>query len=113
MRFDQLERRKFITLLGGATVSLVMPPLLAAQEARTYRIGFLTGNPREAAPHIAFFDELRMSGFIDGQNLAVIAGGFGLRNEQVSAAPVAIGESARDAVVRGGPVATQEHRPPY
>ncbi len=71
-----MRRREFITLLGGATVSLVTPPLLVAQEARTYRIGFLTGNPREAAAHIAFFDELRMSGFIDGQNLAVIAGGF-------------------------------------
>jgi hypothetical protein len=49
MQFDRLKRREFITLLGGATVSLVTPPLLAAQEAPTYRIGFLTGNPREAA----------------------------------------------------------------
>jgi putative ABC transport system substrate-binding protein len=102
-----MRRREFISLLGGATVSLVTPPLLAAEEARTYRIGFLTGNPREAAPHIAFFDELRMSGFIDGQNLAVIAGGFGVRNEQVSAAAAAIVQSAPDAIVSAGPVATR------
>jgi putative tryptophan/tyrosine transport system substrate-binding protein len=102
-----VKRRAFITLLGGATVPLVTPSLLAAQEARTYRIGFLTGAPREAAHHIAFFDELRMSGFIDGQNLAVIAGGFGIRNEQVSAAATAIVQSAPDAIVSAGPVATR------
>jgi putative ABC transport system substrate-binding protein len=102
-----VKRRAFITLLGGATVPLVTPSLLAAQEARTYRIGFLTGAPREAAHHIAFFDELRMSGFIDGQNLAVIAGGFGIRNEQVSAAATAIVQSAPDAIVSAGPVSTR------
>jgi hypothetical protein len=79
----------------------------AQEPGRNYRIGFLTGNPREAAPHIAFFDELRMSGFIDGQNLAVIAGGFGVRNEQVSAAAAAIVQSAPDAIVSAGPVATR------
>jgi hypothetical protein len=68
-----MKIRQFIALVGGATVSFLTPPLLAAQEARTYRIGFLTGGPRGAAHHIVFFDELRMSGFIDGQNLADIA----------------------------------------
>jgi len=102
----EMRRRDFIKGIAGSAAA--WPLAVRAQEpGRNYRIGFLTGNPREAAPHIAFFDELRMSGFIDGQNLAVIAGGFGVRNEQVSAAAAAIVQSAPDAIVSAGPVATR------
>ena len=80
-----MRRRDFIALLGGAAASPAIPLASKAQEAnRIYRIGFLTAGPREAAQYVAFFDELRMTGFIDGQNLAVVGGGFGLRNEQLS-----------------------------
>jgi putative ABC transport system substrate-binding protein len=103
-----MRRRQFITLLGGAAVSLTMPLPLAAQEAgRSYRIGFLTGGPREAAHIIAFFEELRSLGFNDGQNLAVVAGGFGLRGEQFAEAAAALVKSAPDAIVSTGPVATR------
>jgi signal transduction histidine kinase len=103
-----MRRRQFITLLGGAAVSLTMPLPLAAQEAgRSYRIGFLTGGLREAAHIIAFFEELRSLGFNDGQNLAVVAGGFGLRGEQFAEAAAALVKSAPDAIVSTGPVATR------
>src|SRR5260221_4846101 len=66
---------------------------LNAQEAgHIYRIGFLTAGLREAVQYVAFFDELRMAGFIEGQNLALVAGGFGVRNEQLSEAAAAIME---------------------
>ena len=56
--------------------SLVSTPLpLCAQEAgRIYRIGFVSGAPREEAMYAAFFEELRGLGFVEGQNLSVIPG---------------------------------------
>ncbi len=103
-----MRRRDFIALLGGAAASPAIPLASKAQEAnRIYRIGFLTAGPREAAQYVAFFDELRMTGFIDGQNLAVAGRGFGLRNEQLSEAAATIVKSAPDAIISAGPVATR------
>jgi putative tryptophan/tyrosine transport system substrate-binding protein len=65
-----LKRREFITLLGGATAA--WPLGAGGQElGRIYRVGALIVSPRDAPHHVAFFDELRRLGFIDGQNLAV------------------------------------------
>jgi putative tryptophan/tyrosine transport system substrate-binding protein len=101
-----MRRREFITLLGGTVASLGMPQPLAAQ-GRIYRIGFLSGAPREA-PHItAFFDELRILGFVDGQNLSTVPGGFGLRNEQLPETAAAVVKSAPDAIVSAGVLATR------
>src|SRR3974390_2623978 len=101
-----MKRREFIAGLGGAAVSLAMPLPLAAQEAgRIYRIGFLNGGPRETALFTAFFEELRSLGFNDGQNLGVLAGGFGLRDEQFAEAAAALVKSAPDAIVSTGPAA--------
>jgi hypothetical protein len=73
MQFDQLKRREFITLLEGAAASSVCWPLAArAQEpGRAYHFGTLHSAPRFAPHHIAFFDELRRLGFLEGQNLRV------------------------------------------
>jgi putative tryptophan/tyrosine transport system substrate-binding protein len=103
-----MRRREFIAGLGSAAVSLAIPLPLAAQEAgRIYRIGFLNGGPRETALFTAFFEELRHLGFNDGQNLAVVAGGFGLRDEQFAEAAAALVKSAPDAIVSTGPAATR------
>ena len=103
-----MRRRDFIALLGGAAASPAIPLASKAQEAnRIYRIGFLTAGLREAAQYVAFFDELRMTGFIDGQNLAVAGGGFSLRDEQLAEAAAAIVKSAPDAIISAGPVATR------
>ena len=65
-----MRRRDFITLIGGATVA--WPPAARAQEAgRTYRLGCLLPLPRDAPINIAFFDQLRRRGFIEGQNPTV------------------------------------------
>jgi len=79
-----MKRRKFISLLGSAAAW----PLAARAQApaHVYRLGVMVGQARDSAMVAAFFDELRVLGFIEGQNLAIVAGGFGLR-EVVKSAP--------------------------
>jgi putative ABC transport system substrate-binding protein len=92
-----MKRREFITLLGGAAVA--WPLRARAQEAgRTYRVVVMTGQNRDSAMVAAFFDELRLSGFIEGQNLAIVAGGFGLRDEQRPAMAAEIVKLAPDVI---------------
>jgi hypothetical protein len=52
------------------------------QPGYIYRIGFLIPSPRDRAPVAALFDELRLNGFIENQNLEVLPGGFDARDEQ-------------------------------
>src|SRR4051812_9016933 len=74
MQLDQLKRREFITLLGGAAAW----PLAARaqQDERMRRIGLLTGGPRpddqDAQANIAVFLEgLQRLGWIDGRNVRI------------------------------------------
>jgi hypothetical protein len=45
-------------------------------------MGFVSAAPREEAWYAAFFDELRGLGFVEGQNLTVILGGFQRRGKE-------------------------------
>jgi putative ABC transport system substrate-binding protein len=93
-----MRRREFITLLGGTAA---WPFSLCAQEiAHTYRLGFLIPGPREMLA--AFFDELRLHGFIEGQNVTVVPSGFDVRNEQLAELAAALVKAAPDVIV-GGP----------
>ena len=71
MLFDQLKRRTFITLLGGAAVW----PLVASaqQPAKLPTIGFLgTATPSMWSHWVAaFVQRLREHGWIDGRNIAI------------------------------------------
>jgi putative ABC transport system substrate-binding protein len=71
-----MHRRDFIAALAGTAMS----PLAArAQEAgRLYRLGILI--PATRASIAAFFDELRINGFVEGQNLAVTGSTASLRS---------------------------------
>jgi putative tryptophan/tyrosine transport system substrate-binding protein len=70
MQFDELKRREFITLLGGAAAW----PLVAhaQQPAKVHRIGFLWENPNTFPDALeAFRQELRRLGYIEGSNLII------------------------------------------
>ena len=54
-------------------------PSRAQEPGRIYRLGILTGAARQAPRMVAFFDELKVLGFVEGQNLKIVAGGFDLR----------------------------------
>ena len=66
-----IDRRKIIALVGGAT--LAWPLELHGQEpGRVYRLGWLVPTAQPGRPYFAAFaDELRRSGFVEGQNLQV------------------------------------------
>src|ERR1700730_4143412 len=77
--------------LGISLVSWVVrwPRAIHAQEAGCiYRLGIMTPSLKIAAsPILAFFDELRVFGFVAGQNLKVDGGGYGLGDEQLPVHP--------------------------
>jgi putative ABC transport system substrate-binding protein len=77
-----MKRRELIVLLGGAAF---IPLAARGQEVgRTYRIGALHLGPRNQPFHVALYNELQQSGFIEGQNLWVDTHGYGLRVEQLA-----------------------------
>lgn len=90
-------------VLGAAAASL-LPSVAPAQEpGRTYRVGGLITQPREVPHYVAFFDELRRFGFIEGKNLEVR--GFGLRVDQYAALAAELVKAPVDAILATGDTA--------
>ena len=72
MQFDRLNRREFVTLLGGtATVPSLLWPPARAQPIKVARVGFLRQAGPQAKQFDAFRDGLRAAGYIEGQNIAI------------------------------------------
>jgi putative tryptophan/tyrosine transport system substrate-binding protein len=93
-----MRRRDFISGIAGSTGWLLTAR--AQEPGRTYRIGFLTPVGRES--YAPLFDELRLNGFIEGQNLLVIPGSFGVPNDQLATVAASIIAASPDVIV-GGP----------
>jgi ABC-type uncharacterized transport system substrate-binding protein len=95
-----MRRREFIGVLAGAAA---LPVAARAQTpGRTYRIGFLTGVSRSTPDDefvVALLDELRLAGFIEGQNLTFLDGGFGVTENQAAAAATALIKASPDAIL--------------
>jgi putative tryptophan/tyrosine transport system substrate-binding protein len=98
-----MKRRDFIVLSGAA---LTWPLAARAQEpGRIYRLGILTGAARQAPRMVAFFDELKVLGFVEGQNLKIVAGGFDLREDQCADVAATLSKAAPDVVLGVGDAA--------
>ena len=105
-----MKRRAFITLLGGGVVA--WPLAVRAQQA--YRLGVLSGRGRREPNFVAFFDELRQFGIVEGQHLSVDPRGFETGEDRFPALAiefVASGVSvilaAGDAAISAAQAATQ------
>jgi putative ABC transport system substrate-binding protein len=93
-----MRRREFIALIGGTAAA--WPLAARAQESgHVFRMGFLTPVRRES--YDAFFDELRLNGFIEGQNVLVIPGGFGIANDQIPSAAASLVAASPDIIIAG------------
>ena len=99
-----MMRREFIALIGSAAaVSFLLVPFARAQEpGRIYRLGVIAGPARQAPRIVAFFDELKGLGFVEGHNLQIVAGGFGLREDQSTEVAATVAKSAPDAILCSG-----------
>src|SRR5262245_51497453 len=70
MTFDRLKRREFITLLGSAAAA--WPARSRAQMLpRSLRVGIAAASPRSSIQWVAFGEQMRELGYVEGQNLAV------------------------------------------
>ena len=98
--FDMV-RRDFITLLCGAATTWPIPAR-AQQRGRMYRLGFLMPSGRKTPWVLAFLDELRLNGFVEGKNLAIIPGGFDSQVDLLAERAEAMVKAMPDAIV-GGP----------
>jgi len=69
LQFDQLRRREFIALLGGA----VAWPVVAHAQKTIPVIGFMSSASAAPFAHLvaAFRDSLKATGFVEGQNVAI------------------------------------------
>jgi putative tryptophan/tyrosine transport system substrate-binding protein len=105
---NQMNRRELVTLVGGlaAAPSMLRTRAARAQEARrTYRLGAVHTSPLDAPHQVAFFDQLRQLGFIEGQNLTADRRGYGLRAEQFDEHAAELVKSQVDVIMAGGDAA--------
>src|SRR5262249_47659253 len=98
-----IRRREFITLLGGGFLAPFAT--LAQQASRTYRLAFVTAFSPDAPQNVALLDELRLYGFLEGQNLLVDQRGFSTTYDKFAEVADEIVKSPVDAIVCSGEIA--------
>ncbi len=94
-----MTRRELMSLVVGAAA---WPLAARAQEpGRTYRLGFLMPAGRQTAAVVAMFDELRLNGFVEGKNLALLPEGFEVNYDHLAERAAAVVNAAPDAIIAG------------
>ena len=96
-----MRRRKFISLLVGATVTWPFAAM-AQQAGRTYRLGCLRASPRDSPINVAFFEELRRGGFTEGQNLTVEYRAFGQHPDLIPQYAAEVVKARVDVIATAG-----------
>ena len=100
-----MKRREFITAVG---VAATWPFAARAQQAgRTYRLGTLMGHPRDVLVNVAFLEEFRRYGFIEGQNLAVEWRAFGKNLDLIPQYAAELTSARVDVIATAGEEATR------
>jgi putative ABC transport system substrate-binding protein len=94
-----MRRREFIAALGSAAAW----PLVARaqQPGRTYHLSLFVPFRRDVPGYKAFFDELRLNGYVEGRNLTVTDDGFDVNNNELAARAAAVVTTAPDAIFSG------------
>ena len=101
MPSNQLKRREFITLLGGAAA---WPFAARAQPNRTWRIGYLSatetpGEPQAQSRRLIMEAALAQLGYVEGNNLAIDRRLLSERVELVNEAAAELVGLRPDAIV--------------
>jgi putative tryptophan/tyrosine transport system substrate-binding protein len=95
-----MQRREFITMVGGAAA---WP--LGAHAQQAFRLGILSGRGRREPNFVAFFDELRQFGIIEGQQLIIDPRGLESREEQFPALALELVASGVNVILSAGDAA--------
>src|SRR3989442_149950 len=102
MPFDQLKRRDFITLLGGAAVAWPLAAQ-AQQSGKTPRVGYIrAGTPNNDPFREEFVRGMRDFGYVEGRNIVYEFRHYG---DDVESIPSLINHLLRakvDVIVAGG-----------
>jgi putative tryptophan/tyrosine transport system substrate-binding protein len=103
-----MRRREFIAFLGA---SVTWPFAATAQQAgRIYHLGVLLPSPRDVPVNVAFLEEFRRHGFIEGQNLTVEWRAYGLNYDLVSQYAAELVSARVDVIATGGEEAIRAAR---
>jgi putative tryptophan/tyrosine transport system substrate-binding protein len=95
-----MRRREFLAVMGGAAAWPV--GARAQTPGRVYRVGYIITTPRRPPTFAIFLDELRLAGFVEGQNLTVLESGFGAIGNELAAATMALVDASPDAIFTPG-----------
>jgi len=96
-----MNRRDLMMLLANGAAFLFWTVARAQELGRVYRLGMLSDVPREDPTMVAAFDELRRSGFVEGQNLRV-EGSFSIRDEETPKVAARLVAAGVDVIWTGG-----------
>lgn len=95
-----MRRRQFIGLLGAGFFASIAAR--AQQAGRTYRLGVLLPHPRDVPVNVAFVEEFRRHGFIEGQNLEVEWRAYGMHFDLISQYAAELVNARVDVITTGG-----------